>query len=118
VDWTPFLLTIIGNIQHAITAHGDVDEETADMSTLNISLPPAMKAFIDTQVHSGRYSSASDYVRTLIRADQDRWAEALVATALLDGCARPAGAEVPQAVQAWLRTQLHSLGHAGHGGSG
>jgi antitoxin ParD1/3/4 len=87
------------------------------MSTLNISLPPAMRAFIDAQIHSGRYSTASDYVRALIRADQDRWAEALVATSLLDGCATQAGAEVPPAVQAWLRTQLRALGHSGHEGS-
>jgi Arc/MetJ-type ribon-helix-helix transcriptional regulator len=31
------------------------------MSTLNVSIPPAMKAFIEAQVHSGLYSSASDY---------------------------------------------------------
>ena len=88
------------------------------MSTLNISLPPAMRAFIDAQIHSGRYSSASDYVRTLIRADQDRWAEAHVAAHLLDGCATQEGAVVPPAVQAWLRTHLRALGHSGHGGSG
>ena len=39
------------------------------MSTLNISIPVTMKAFVETQVRSGLYSSASDYVRTLIRAD-------------------------------------------------
>jgi antitoxin ParD1/3/4 len=87
------------------------------MSTLNISLPPAMRAFIDAQIHSGRYSSASDYVRSLIRADQDRCAEARVAAHLLDGGATETGAEVPPAVQAWLRTQLRALGHSGHAGS-
>jgi putative addiction module CopG family antidote len=71
-----------------------------------------MKAFIATQIHSGQYSSASDYVRTLIRADQDRWAEARVAATLLDG-APAAGAAVPPAVQAWLRTQFCALGHTG-----
>ena len=53
------------------------------MSTLNISLPAAMKTFVDTQVQSGLYSSASDYLRTLIRADQQRCAEALVEAQLL-----------------------------------
>ena len=52
------------------------------MSTLNVSLPPAMKAFVAVQVHSGLYSSASDYMQTLIRADQHRRAEAVIAQQL------------------------------------
>jgi len=76
------------------------------MSTLNVSLPPAMKAFVATQVHSGRYSSASDYVRTLIRADQHRQTEALVDATLLDSVGGADGAEVSQALGAWLRTML------------
>ena len=47
-----------------------------------------MKTFVDTQVRSGLYSLASDYVRTLIRADQHRQAEAIVDATLLDGFAR------------------------------
>jgi antitoxin ParD1/3/4 len=40
------------------------------MSTLNISLPEAMKAFAEAQVKAGLYGSASDYIRALVRADQ------------------------------------------------
>ena len=57
------------------------------MSILNVSLPPAMKAFVAAQVHSGRYSSASDYMQTLIRADQHRRAEATLEAQLLDSLA-------------------------------
>jgi len=42
------------------------------MSTMNISLPDALKSFVDTQVAERGYSTSSEYVRDLIRADQDR----------------------------------------------
>jgi antitoxin ParD1/3/4 len=42
------------------------------MSTLNISLPADLRALVEEQVASGRYSTHSDYVRNLIREDQDR----------------------------------------------
>jgi len=42
------------------------------MATMNVSLPDAMKLWVEQQAESGRYSNASDYVRDLIRRDQDR----------------------------------------------
>ena len=42
------------------------------MSTINISLSESLKSFIDQQVESCGYSSSSEYVRELIRKDQDR----------------------------------------------
>ncbi len=42
------------------------------MATMNVSLPDSMKAWVEGQTKSGRYSNASDYVRDLIRRDQDR----------------------------------------------
>jgi antitoxin ParD1/3/4 len=39
------------------------------MSTLNVSLPDQLKSWITQQVNTGRYSSASDYLRDLIRED-------------------------------------------------
>lgn len=42
------------------------------MATMNVSLPDAMKTWVDGQSRSGRYSNASDYVRDLIRRDQER----------------------------------------------
>ena len=44
------------------------------MATMNISLPDAMKAWVESRTRTGRYSNASDYVRDLIRRDQDRLA--------------------------------------------
>jgi antitoxin ParD1/3/4 len=42
------------------------------MATMNVSLPDPMKAWVERQARSGRYSNASDYVRDLIRRDQER----------------------------------------------
>ncbi|HGA2315750.1 type II toxin-antitoxin system ParD family antitoxin [Pseudomonas shirazica] len=42
------------------------------MSTMNISLPDALKSFVDDQVSQRGYSTSSEYVRELIRKDQDR----------------------------------------------
>ncbi len=42
------------------------------MSTMNISLPDALKSFVDEQVSQRGYSTSSEYVRELIRRDQDR----------------------------------------------
>ncbi|MCZ6801206.1 MAG: type II toxin-antitoxin system ParD family antitoxin [Nitrospirae bacterium] len=40
------------------------------MATMNVSLPDRMKAWVEAQVNSGQYGNASDYVRDLIRRDQ------------------------------------------------
>jgi antitoxin ParD1/3/4 len=42
------------------------------MSTMNISLPEALKAFVDEQVQERGYGTSSEYVRELIRKEQDR----------------------------------------------
>jgi antitoxin ParD1/3/4 len=42
------------------------------MTTMNISLPEALKRFVDEQVAGGRYGTSSEFVRDLIRREQDR----------------------------------------------
>ena len=39
---------------------------------MNISLPDALKAFVDEQVSQRGYGTSSEYVRELIRRDQER----------------------------------------------
>jgi len=41
------------------------------MATMNVSLPDPMKDWVESQVKTGHYSNASDYVRDLIRRDQE-----------------------------------------------
>lgn len=47
------------------------------MATMNISLPELMKDWVEGQTRTGRYGNVSDYVRDLIRRDQERnaWIE-------------------------------------------
>jgi antitoxin ParD1/3/4 len=42
------------------------------MSTMNISLPSALKSFVDEQVSQGAYGTSSEYLRELIRKDKER----------------------------------------------
>lgn len=42
------------------------------MSTMNISLPEPLKKFVDEHVARAGYGTSSEYVRELIRRDQDR----------------------------------------------
>ena len=42
-----------------------------DKATLTISLPQIMKDYISAKLSEGRFSTPSEYIRSLIRADQD-----------------------------------------------
>jgi putative addiction module antidote protein, CC2985 family len=42
------------------------------MSTMNISIPPTLKKYVDSRTAEGDYGSTSEYVRDLIRKDKDR----------------------------------------------
>ncbi|MEO1686302.1 MAG: type II toxin-antitoxin system ParD family antitoxin [Pseudomonadota bacterium] len=64
------------------------------MATMNVSLPEPMKSWVEAQARTGRYANSSDYVRDLIRRDQERQAalaelQALVDEGLASGPAAP-----------------------------
>ncbi len=59
------------------------------MQSMNISLPDPLKQFVDGQIAQGRYSSVSEYVRELIRADEKRKAEEHLEARLLEGLNSP-----------------------------
>lgn len=42
------------------------------MATMNISLPDKMKEWVEAQTEDGRYSNASDFVRDMIRREQEK----------------------------------------------
>jgi antitoxin ParD1/3/4 len=58
------------------------------MSTMNISLPQTLKSFVDEQVNSRGFGTSSEYVRELIRKDQERLQ---LRGLLLDGAASRPG---------------------------
>jgi antitoxin ParD1/3/4 len=72
------------------------------METMNIALPPAMKTFVQEQVDEGGYSSASEYIRRLIREDQERKTRLEIDRKLLE--ALDSGPAVP-----WTPRDLEAL---------
>ena len=52
------------------------------MSTMNISLPEPLKSFLDRQVSERGYGTSSEFIRELVRQEQDR---AELRKLLLDG---------------------------------
>ena len=66
------------------------------MATLNISLPDAMRDFVEQEVSSGHYSSASEYLRQLIREDQKRRARERLDAIIAEGLDSPTAPMTPQ----------------------
>jgi antitoxin ParD1/3/4 len=60
------------------------------MTTMNISLPDEMKAFVEAQMDQEGYASASEYLRALIRDAQKRRAKQELERKLLEGLQGPA----------------------------
>lgn len=54
------------------------------MATMNVSIPDPMKEWVESQTATGRYANASDYVRDLIRKDQERAAKIASMQKLVD----------------------------------
>jgi antitoxin ParD1/3/4 len=79
------------------------------MSTMNISLPDTLKSFVDEQVTQRGYGTSSEYVRELIRRDQDRLR---LRSLLLDGAssspAAPADANYFDALRERVRGRVKS----------
>ncbi len=73
------------------------------MSTMNISLPDELKAYVDQRIRAEGFGSNSEYMRELIRRDRDR---EQLRQYLLDGVsAKPAG-RMDAAYFATLRKQV------------
>ena len=77
------------------------------MSTMNISLPETLKSFVDQQVRSRGYGSSSEYIRELIRKDQDRQH---LRGLLLEGAASPPAVTADAAYFGQLRHRVREAG--------
>ncbi|MEO8143303.1 MAG: type II toxin-antitoxin system ParD family antitoxin [Betaproteobacteria bacterium] len=71
------------------------------MSTMNVSLPNSLKDFVDDRVRKDGYSTSSEYVRELIRADQLRQAEQQLVAMLRAGI--ESGEGIPITKSYWVR---------------
>ena len=57
------------------------------MTTITISLPDSLKAFVDTQLATKGYGNVSEYFRSLLRDAQTKEQEARLEALLLEGLA-------------------------------
>ncbi|MBF0168281.1 MAG: type II toxin-antitoxin system ParD family antitoxin [Alphaproteobacteria bacterium] len=75
------------------------------MATMNVSLPDPMRDWVETQVKGGVYANASDYIRDLIRHDQQRnqALKAAIAEGLASGRSTKKAGDVMKAAKARLR---------------
>jgi antitoxin ParD1/3/4 len=79
------------------------------MAQMNISVPDGLKNWADQRVADGRYASTSDYVRDLMRRDQDEAAELAWLQAEVDkGRASPVDPRTPSQVIHDVVTQYHA----------
>jgi antitoxin ParD1/3/4 len=72
---------------------------------MNVSLPDELRTFVDGQVDEGRYGSTSEYVRALIRRDQERHR---LRTLLLEGAASAPGPRADDSYFAALRDRTRT----------
>jgi len=70
---------------------------------MNISLPPALKQWVDEQVQQGGFATASEYLRQLIRNEQRRQARQYVEAKLEE--AERSGEPVPVTAKTWEETE-------------
>lgn len=59
------------------------------MAQMNISVPEGLKAWAEARVAEGNYSSTSDYIRDLMRRDQDAEKFRALRAAIDEGLASP-----------------------------
>lgn len=69
------------------------------MTSINISLPDELRAYVEEQVAKGGYSTLSEYFRELVRSDQKRKATERLETLLLEGL--DSGTATPMTQQDW-----------------
>jgi antitoxin ParD1/3/4 len=82
------------------------------MTTMNISLPEEMKAFVESEMAREGYASASEYLRSLIREAQKQRARQELEARLLEGLQGPV---VEMTAEDWDSMEREALGRVGRG---
>src|SRR5689334_10009913 len=83
-----------------------IARELNHMTSLNISLPEPLREWIEAQIKRGRYGNASEYLRDLIRRDQDRQAQERLEDLLLEGTKSGPASYLTKRDWAELRTDV------------
>ena len=84
-------------------------EASHPMTTMNISLPDSMRTFIEQKVAQGSYSTASEYIRQLVREDQKRAAQERLESLLMEGIESGPSIEITPEYWAQKKAKLLKL---------
>jgi len=78
------------------------------MTTVTISLPESLKAFIDEQLATKGYGNVSEYFRSLLRSAQKREANARLETLLVEGLTA-GGDDIPLTPAFWKDLKAEAM---------
>ena len=82
---------------------------TMPNTSLHISLPSQLRDYIEDRVAKDGYSNPSDYVRELVRRDQERRAKERLDQLLLEGLQSGEAVEVTPGYLAELRGEVEAI---------
>jgi antitoxin ParD1/3/4 len=74
-------------------------------NTMSFALPEAMRSYVDQRVRSGQYGNTSEYLRELIRRDQEEQAKKRLRELIEDGLNSGPGQPLTAQRAAQLRKQ-------------
>jgi antitoxin ParD1/3/4 len=77
---------------------------------MNISLPATLKSWIDQQVEARGYSTASEFVRDVLRREQEQAARAAIDERIVQ--AIDSGESTPMTAKDWKRIRTEGLKRA------
>jgi|SRR5690625_4374494 len=99
------------NCPDAQISHDNLCQDTyhGHMATMNVSLPEELKKFVEAQVDEHGYISSSEFVRELIRREQDR---TQLRAQLLQGLRSGSGSEMDDDYFERMRERIRVAGAA------
>lgn len=77
-------------------------------NTMSFALPQALRDYIDARVRSGEYGNTSEYLRDLIRRDQEDQARKRLSALIEEGLQSGPGRAVTKRVRAELKARALS----------
>jgi antitoxin ParD1/3/4 len=78
-------------------------------NTMSFALPESMRAYIDERVRSGQYGNTSEYIRDLVRRDQEAQARRRMQELITAGLSSGEGRRLDRRTEAELRVRALGL---------
>ncbi|MFM2448889.1 MAG: hypothetical protein RIS44_1339 [Pseudomonadota bacterium] len=78
---------------------------TMSTNTMSFALPEALRSYVDQRVRSGQYGNTSEYLRELIRRDQEEQAKKRLRELIEEGLNSGSGRVLTPKVSAQLKKQ-------------